>query len=346
MEKPAHKHYEHFGSGDLICDPFFQDWVLDANETQHIFWQEFMAAFPHKKTEVEAARDFLRQLAFRESFPEPERVELAYRRHLEQIAAVTKDALKRKRGVTAMWWAAAAAVVGIVALTLFFERGFGGREKVNESTAFGIKKQVMLPDGSTVVLNANSSVSFGKDWNGAQPREVWLKGEGYFDVKKSGNNTGEGWKFLVHTGALTVEVLGTRFDIRERRGVTEVVLEEGKIALSFLNKAHKGVRMTPGQMVVYDPQKGIKEIDTTNAVHYTAWKKNKLILRNPTVAEIALYLEDNFGYKIVLEKEEMGTKKIEGPILYDNLNDVLFILSTVLHTEVIRKDSTIILRPR
>ena len=346
MEKPAHKHYEHFGSGDLICDPFFQDWVLDADEQQHLFWQEFMEVFPHKKTEVETARDFLQHLAFREKFPEPERVESAYHRHLQQLAAAADEELKRKRRINIMRWAAAAAVIGIVAVTLLFEGGFGGREKANEITGLGMKKQVTLPDGSTVVLNANSSVSYGKEWSVGQPREVWLKGEGYFDVKKTSESITPGQKFLVHTGALTVEVLGTRFDIRERRGVTEVVLEEGKIALSFLNKAHRGIRMVPGQMVVYDPQKGIKEIDTTNAVHYTAWKKNKLILRNPTVAEIALYLEDNFGYKIALEKEEMASKKIEGPILYDNLNDVLFILSTVLHTEVIRKDSTIILRPR
>jgi hypothetical protein len=40
---------------------------------------------------------------------------------------------------------------------------------------------------------------------------------------------------------------------------------------------------------------------------YSAWKKNKLVpLRNPTVSDIARYLEDNFGYKIVLEDQQHG----------------------------------------
>jgi len=252
--------------------------------------------------------------------------------------------------VRSMWKIAAAAIVVgallMIGLTWYSSSGKG--QQLHE-TQYGKTSRVVLPDGSTVMLNAHSSLEYNGDWNTAEVREVWLKGEGYFSVKKAfrDGDVQRPQKFRVYTADLVVEVLGTSFDIRERRGVTEVVLGTGSIELVFRNPAHGTIRMKPGDRVVYDPRQQQQVLqDTASAADYSAWQQNRLILKNPTVREIARYLEDNFGYRIELEDQRMGNKIITGPILYDSLDDALFILSTVLNTQIIKKDSTIILRPR
>ncbi|MEJ7830749.1 MAG: DUF4974 domain-containing protein, partial [Segetibacter sp.] len=116
--------------------------------------------------------------------------------------------------------------------------------------------------------------------------------------------------------------------------------------ISFKDKRTKDIIMKPGDMLVYNPDDNKMKTTTASAENFSAWKEKKLILTDPTAAEIVEYLEDNFGKEIILENAELGKRKIEGPILLTNLNDALFILSTVLNTEIIKKDSTIIIRPK
>jgi transmembrane sensor len=346
MEHPDHKGYEDFSSRDFICDAFFQEWVINPDEKKDRFWNDFLGTYAGKQETVQTARSFLQSISFREDFPSSEKEQASF----ESIMALMKPAEKEvpvRRIKRAGWWMAAAVLAGVL-LTIGLWQKDAGQRSLTHNTNYGETRSIQLPDGSTVTLNANSSLQYKNRWNKEEVREVWLKGEGYFNVKHL-NQQGPvqpGERFKVHTDNILIEVMGTSFDVRERRGITEIVLESGTVKLVFRNPAHGQLIMKPGDVVVYDPLKGRVEKDTTSAENYSAWKKNKLVLRNPTVSDIARYLEDNFGYKIVLEDQQMGSKVIEGPILYNSLDDALFILSTVLNTKVIKKDSTIILRPR
>jgi hypothetical protein len=60
------------------------------------------------------------------------------------------------------------------------------------------------------------------------------------------------------------------------------------------------------------------------------------------VNEILVYLEDNFGKKIIMEDTSMYSRTVNGPILISTLDDALFVLSTVLNTEVVKRDSSTI----
>lgn len=351
MEKRDYKDYEHCGSREFICDPFFQEWIVNPTAEQSDFWKEFLLRYPAAEEELRVARTFLQGITFREEFPDEAVVAASFEKHWEVIAAQSDQPERYEGGKKIRMWriVAAAVVVGVlltVGLTWYFSSD-NGRQLYE--TQYGQTRNVVLPDGSFVTLNAHSSLEYKGDWRADAVREVWLQGEGYFSVKKSlrDEDPQQPQQFRVHTADLVVEVLGTTFDIRERRGVTEVVLGSGSIELVFRNPAHGAIRMKPGDRVVYDPRQQQQVLrDTANAADYSAWQQNKLILKNPTVREIARYLEDNFGYRIELEDQQMGNKIITGPILYDSLDDALFILSTVLNTQIIKQDSTIILRPR
>jgi transmembrane sensor len=350
MEHPDHNAYSNFSSRDFICDTFFQDGVINPGQENTRFWDDFLVIHPHQQDAIQTARTFLLSISFREDFPAAEAGNASWEKIMPLILQGEKE--PELQPVRSMWrrnlrWIAAALFIGAL-LTIGFMYVGKGPQPLAQHTSYGETRNIVLPDGSVVTLNANSSLEYKDSWKKEGVREVWLKGEGYFNVKHL-NQHGPVLafeRFRVHTDNIVIEVLGTTFDVRERRGITEVVLESGSVKLLFRNPAHGQLIMKPGEVVVYDPLKSDVIKDTTSAVDYSAWKKNKLILRDPTVHDITRYLEDNFGYKIVLEDKRMGDKVIEGPILYNNLDDALFILSTVLNTKVIKKDSTILLRPR
>lgn len=338
MENAAYKDYETFGCSELICDPFFQQWAMDTEGGHAAFWNGFLEQYPGKRKEVAEACRLLNSIRFAEHLPAEGEAEAAFDKHWQQIAqAVIKPVRYRWMRTTAVAATISALAVGVI---------WHARREVKRTiaTQYGATGRVILPDSSVVVLNAHSSLVYAASWNGKTSREVWLKGEGYFEVVHGGGNA-VARPFRVHTDNITVDVLGTRFDIRERRAVTEVALESGKIALSFPGSSGAAIVMKPGEVVTYRKENRQLLRDTVNAADYSAWKKNRLVLRNPTVEQIVHYLEDNFGKPIRVEDSALLQKQVNGPILYDNLNDALFILSAVLKVKVIKEDSVVILRP-
>ncbi len=122
-------------------------------------------------------------------------------------------------------WMKVAAVVTLLLVAFVF---YIGRQNQNHTyhTTFGESRRVLLPDGSLVTLNANSSLRVADRWGRRTEREVWLNGEAFFSVRET-KREGEAVKFVVHTHDLNVEVRGTEFNVNTRKQQTRVVAERG-----------------------------------------------------------------------------------------------------------------------
>lgn len=351
MGKPA-KNYVKFTEEDFVCDPFFQEWVLHTGDDQEEYWERFLQENPEKRKETEAARAFLMGFKEKESPVTDEYVKERARALLERI--------EEEPGAKRIWlrqpgfkrWLQVAVFTGIVLSGVFLYRlvNDGRRgEQLSFITENGKIKTLLLPDSSSIVLNANSEITYDKKWNKTDEREIWMKGEAFFSVKHFNNDTSQvrpGDRFIVHTEQLTVSVLGTSFDIRERRGKTEVVLQTGSIKIAFPGNVHSDVVLVPGDHLTYlhAAKKVIKT--TVEPEDYSAWKEQVLLLKNPTLEEIVYYLEDTYGKKIIIEDKKLAGRVIEGPIRLNNLENTLFIISTVLNVETIQKDNRIIIRSK
>ena len=250
-----------------------------------------------------------------------------------------------KRKTSWLWWASAAAVL-IIAVSLWSITKDDNSSTI--TTEYAQQKKIALPDKTEIILNAHSHIKYLKQWNNGEPREVWLNGEALFKVTHLNNDTNhivQQERFIVHTNAVDVEVLGTVFNIRERRGKTEIVLQQGKIKVSSKKGKQPGVIMQPGQIVTVTADDGV----TTNTIQpeeYTAWTKNKLILTNASFEEIVEYMEDNFGKKIVLKDPSLAKRKVEGTFKIDNLDDALLVLSKALNVNIEQQNDTLIFTPR
>lgn len=116
-------------------------------------------------------------------------------------------------------WAVAAAVIVVVAV-FFFNPDEQTRVASNNKI-----EEVVLPDGSKVILNENSEVTYNPSW---ENRVIELKGEAFFEVKK-------GERFTVKTNMGDVQVLGTSFNVFAEEGMFMVDCYTGKVEVSHEN---------------------------------------------------------------------------------------------------------------
>jgi len=329
-------HYASYGVPEFICDPFFQDWIIDPEGESAAWWKDWIARHPEKASETTQARQLLQSMYFEEHIPSED----AAQRSLAAVRGkITQEPTVPVRHMRRIGWAAAAIAGVVLCAGLGYLLTGRHNTQLSYATPYGEMRTLYLPDSSRLILNAHSSVRYTGAWQTGQAREVWLDGEAFFDVRSVAAST-----FLVHTKDLTVEVLGTAFDIRGRRGKTEVVLQSGKIKVRFTAGSHADLVMAPGDRITFDPATAVLAHTTTAPEKYTSWKDRRLT--DASIGEILQYLEDNYHKTFILENPALAEKKIGGVILLDNLDDALFALSTVLNANLIHHQDTIIIRPR
>lgn len=142
------------------------------------------------------------------------------------------------------------------------------------STPNGGEWQIKLPDGSTVWLNAASSIQYALNIGTARQRVVKLDGEAYFEVAKNATHP-----FIVETDKQAVEVLGTHFNINSYKDekVTKTTLLEGSVRVSHKNTSESEVLKPGEQSVVTLSGMDVKEVDVDEAI---AWKKGYFMFNN------------------------------------------------------------------
>lgn len=117
----------------------------------------------------------------------------------------------------------------------------------------GSQTKVVLPDGSVVCLNSGSVLKYDPAFVRNKNREVYLVGEGYFEVHKNTEKP-----FIVHTEDLNIKVLGTVFNIRayKEEPNIEVALVEGKVNVFSQSEEKGNIVLRPNQRAVYDKKQG------------------------------------------------------------------------------------------
>jgi transmembrane sensor len=205
------------------------------------------------------------------------------------------------------------------------------------ATNYGETKTVVLPDGSTIVLNANSTLRYRND----NPREVWIHGEGFFKIKHTKNDD----KFLVRTiDSHSVQVLGTTFNVYNRKSKVEVVLNTGKIKLQVEGK--EGVIMKPGELAELKTSSSEYDIRGVDPSIYSSWTNKKLIFRNTRISEIARIIEDTYGLEVLVVDEKLKNQKVSGTIVNESLDGLLYAISETVEMKVTKENKRIILKSR
>lgn len=298
--------YTDFTVNDFATDEYFQSWVFNTgDESVRNFWETWLMEHPEMRQDIAEARKVLEVVKFtNHELSSDELAELWDRIHDTD----KKTATSEKKGASLGWIyriAASLIVVGVAGVIYLMSNK---KPWLEYHTAYGETKSVTLPDGSTVVLNANSKLTVFSDWNERPVREIWLDGEAFFSVVHKVNKQ----PFKVITGeGVTVEVLGTTFNVYNRTNGTKIVLNSGQIRLNLpTDQSPEMILMKPGEMVEYKEQHYRKK--AVNPLLYTAWTSNRIILDHTSLGEMVYMLKDSYGLEVRVSDSKLLEETVSG----------------------------------
>jgi ferric-dicitrate binding protein FerR (iron transport regulator) len=252
------------------------------------------------------------------------------RRVRNESSFTGKEKQSLKRPIRRYCAAAVILVMLVAGYRLFLLSGTftdEGKEVVVRNqliTAKGSKGKFTLPDGSLVWLNAESMLVYPEKFEGTE-RRVQLEGEGYFEVAENRTKP-----FIVRSGNLTVEALGTTFDISGYpfRRKTEVVLLDGCVKVTS-PAIEKDIVLSPNQMLELTGD-GMFSVRETTARMHADWIKNKLVFDNDRLSDIILSLEGWYCIDIECPPAFAEDTRMSFTVGAESIQEILRAMSLVI----------------
>ncbi|NIG56482.1 FecR family protein [Chitinophaga sp. Cy-1792] len=240
----------------------------------------------------------------------------------EQVMQVmaAEDAAQQLTHRRTWWRYGAAAAVAALAIGL----GWGLLRKpapvapmlVNIHTGEKEKKQVVLPDGSKIWLQYNSTLAYNATAFGDTDRLVTLDGQAFFDVQGQ-----PGKPFRVQTDHSNITVLGTSFSIVSRADLPqEIAVATGKINVSA---AAVNINLLPQQRLTYNPATRHSQLDSIAVEEVTAVKDNRLVFEKDNLEQIAAKIQQWYNVKISIAGNTHTSLSFTGSIEDNGLYTVL-----------------------
>lgn len=198
--------------------------------------------------------------------------------------------------------------VSIGSIFIYNELDESGEQLYNEmAVPLGSQTKVVLPDGSTVVLNSGSVLKYPLSY-GKKERNVYLVGEGYFEVAKNVEKV-----FQVYAGGMQVRVTGTTFNLRSypEDSETEVALINGGVDVLANNKQ---VRLKPDEKAIYNRETGALYSETTESHKSSLLTTGRLSFVNASFLDILKDIERKYNVKIWVESDKVANEYFTGSI--------------------------------
>lgn len=359
--------YKNYKAEDFALDPNFRKWVLEEDKNLNEFWSNWIQKYPEELEEMKKARKLLLHLP-NINYSIPENKINSLWNKIDKATSLEKEVIKIPKKTISLnsqsilfsshkkinrffnygYWGSIAALFIIALCFIKFNYRSSPienniKETYNEmivkSNPWGQKSTIILPDGSEVILNSGSKISYVPDFNG-KTREVILKGEAYFKISKDVNKP-----FVVQTGNLATTALGTEFNVKAYEdGPQTVVLHEGKVQVNKNNTLFPDqIILVPGEGIIYDYLDDHFEKFHFDEKEYLSWKEGVLYFQNSKEIDVIKNLEKWYGVKIKVENKSPRKWGYSGEFRRKSLHNVLLSIGFAMKfTHEFKKDTVII----
>ncbi|WP_231424724.1 FecR family protein [Pedobacter sp. Leaf250] len=334
--------YRFYSVEDFLADSDFIRFVNLQTPEDVSFWKAWASEYPERQAFFQEAYAQLNLILINPEFIVPG----GFKDNLlsDINDSIDKFESKRKRKKMYTFWSSSIAASLILAIISFWY--FTSNITIN--TDFGETKSISLSDGSVILLNANSTLTYPRAYSFLKVRSIALKGEAYFKVKHINKNPSiinAGEIFIAKTDGVEVEVLGTEFNLKERRGLANITLINGRVKVRSVKTA-ANYFMKPGNTIKINTMNGQLIPDLQPGIIQSSWIEGKLDLKQATVNEIISAFQDLYGYRVILEDPTLGFKKIDGSISINSEQSLLFTLSNILNVNIKKEGKIIRLESR
>lgn len=244
------------------------------------------------------------------------------------------------------FWRYAAVILFTLGVSYFLSKEFIVPEATQEveyktlSVNSGERKTIVLYDGTTINLDSGSELKYPQKFG--DTREVYLKGEGFFQVAKNPNKP-----FIIYSGNAQVQVLGTKFNVRswaeDLEGVI-VTVAEGKVSLgSKSKKKPEKVILTKNMQSSLSQNGEISDPVIVDAARYSQWMKNEIYFQKASLKQIVLQLQRWYNIQFEVEDDLLERENLTIHLKNKNINDILDLLTVMTDTKVERHGKKIYL---
>lgn len=223
-------------------------------------------------------------------------------------------------------------------------------KNIEHKAAKGAKKELILPDGTKVWLNADSKLCYDSQSYNIDKRMVYLSGEAFFDVTKNKEKP-----FIIKTKKISIKVLGTAFNVKAypSEKITETTLLRGSIELTVNNKPYQKIMLKPNEKIVlidslneesdinsageaqqHNPAvnnkarlviQDIQPVMVANKeyVEEVSWVENNFVFQNETLEDLKPKMERWFNVTIEINSEALKGWHFTGIFHKETIDEAL-----------------------
>ena len=225
------------------------------------------------------------------------------------------------------------AAVLVVGLLLAFSWIYLGRHMGMERVlASDVPVEVVLEDGSRVIVNRNSRLRYRKSFD-SNERKVYLSGEAWFDVARDTT-----MPFIIDAGAALVQVLGTSFNVNAYREnpAVEITVESGLVAMSSKADKLDQIVMKAGSGGRYVKSRKELKLIPSSDPNSISWMTRELIFDGTSLGEVCQLINKVYGVHMIVMNEELSSCPITVTFRDQSLESVLRVLELTLDLQVSR----------
>ncbi len=230
-------------------------------------------------------------------------------------------------------WAVAASLVLLV-LSGWLIYQFVGQPTTFTAETSTNAALYQLADGSKIILNQQSALSFETIESN---RIATLEGDAYFDVARD-----EQQPFIVKTNNIQIKVLGTAFyvDSRKNQSETQVIVEEGKVAVSYNSQS---VILTAGDKAVFEKSSGklVKVINEDK--NFNSLKTNVLQFENTNLSEVAYVLNRQFNIEVSLENQQLKNCQLNAVFKDKSMPSIIKVIESTLGVKMNQTGNNVVI---
>lgn len=233
-------------------------------------------------------------------------------------------------------WKRVAAVAAVLLVLLC-----GGLWYLNTTTGLEYRTEALaevltLPDQSTITLNRNSRLSCARAFN-RKDRTVNLEGEAFFDVAKNPEKP-----FIIHVKDIDVRVVGTSFNIRSGKDLTEIAVESGIVKVMRKDKVY--TLTAQDKLTLRNGQEDAEVTHIQNQL-YQYYRTNMFVCERTPLSQLVQGLSDAYGVPIdiqnpLLEQQHLTSKYPRT----DSVEPILQKVALTLNARLIRQEKGYILK--
>lgn len=227
-------------------------------------------------------------------------------------------------------WAAAASIAVMVSVGWWLWNTWSNRE-IEVFTKAGEEIEHILPDQTRILLHENSSLTYQANFLDHPVRMVELLGEAHFDVKKDELNKSQ---FTVKTSDLSVNVLGTVFNVNTSAVGTKIYLEEGSVALQLHNTVDTSqIFMKPGEVVHFSKEENMV-VSHEQVTEESSWRKDILFFNKARVQDVISELEKVYSIELQIQDSAVLQRTVTVGLPNNDLNLAIETIEKILNTKI------------